>query len=445
MIKMSLKKSVENVSIETAIRKSFINPLIFYTVNNKDSSQFFVTFTIFDIQNEQMISLRTYSEENRNIIHESDNKNMYVLHRTPHKTVLIRKDIDFYTFVQDEPYFYYVNYEKNYVIVYTLDDFLGESEYRIIKLGSTFYKNNNLLSIAGLDEKNVLHIYECDINNLYSIHEVFYISDMKTPPHTLRKYKDMILMSHDFETAYFYSNKNNTIISSKALALDLQRQTMRSKNNETYYDFVENTIYEKKLVCQPGNIITITQKVVTKYKTTGTSPAHFEIDEDNDNIYISSHNFFVYPGNNVYVEPAVIDKYQLEDNKLIYQSTFRNKSGFRFTSHKFFRYNKKPYVIVFGQPNRLFVIDGETMNLCYQEDIEECELSENINAREYLNKRKNDFEIVPLEVSIDGKFFVFLSERDIYLYDFKEKKIAKKIKYIKNNEKLRTAHLDYLE
>lgn len=458
MIKFELKKSVKKIHIDKNIKNAFINPIIYYLIKTNDTRPFFITFVLIDFQNESLIFLSTNSNKNINLLNSQLNQNTYILRRTPHRTIQITAGKDFFTFVQEEKFFYYVNYLDEYVIIYTLDDILPNKDYKIKSLSSTFYKDDddsNYMYISALDENNILHIYKASLD-LNTITEIHTINNIEIPPHTLRKYKNMLFISHDFGNANFKIKDSNKIISSKQLAMGLQLKLKKYVTKATITSNIEANIFNEMfkkytLKCVPGNILTVllSNNKENYYKTNGTSPAHFEIDKNSNKVFISSHNFFVWNSKNIYVEPAVIDRFKIENNKLIYEKTFKHEGYYRFTSHKLINFKNNNYICTFAHPNRLLIIDAETMELTYYYDVEKDELSNQHNICEYLNFRTDEFEIVPLEVSKNGNYILFLSTDNIYIFDFNKKEICFKVpckpEKENNNYKLLTAHIDYLE
>ncbi|OPH47983.1 hypothetical protein BC351_39025 [Paenibacillus ferrarius] len=470
MIKLALDKRVIPVNMGNKVRDAFDNSIIFYLINRNDQRPFFVNFVVIDFENNQLNYFDTYLEENIEVInHHPDQANL-TLQRTPHRTVTITAGENFFTFIQEEQYFYYVNYKNQYVLIYTFDDFIKNKDYKLLKLSSTNYQdtdNPNYLYLSAIDEDQALHIYRVSLN-LQEIEEIHVLPNQTVPPHTLRKYRDMLLLSHDFGNAQFINQNSGKMISSSNFAMSLQKRKMfkerqmRDQREEEWRKVLISEVFnesyeENPITCASGEVLTINLNNMEEhyYKTNGTSPAHFEIDEKTDHIYVSSHNFFVWNGKNIYVEPAVLDKFQIENGKLKLTKSFSHETGYRFTSHKFFYHQGKPYMCTFGQPNRLFVIDAEDMQLVYFEDIGQDELSSQSSIRDYINDRVSEFEIVGVEVSQNGNYIIFVCNEFIYLYDFLKREIIQKVPYINNSDdkhlyvgldqyKIRTNHIDYL-
>ena len=219
-------------------------------------------------------------------------------------------------------------------------------------------------------------------------------------------------------------------------------------DKEAKKEIVREFLNDGKYATAKGEVSTINLNNLKEslYYTSGASPAHFEIDSNEDEIYIVSHNFFGWDSDNIFIKPAVIDKFKIVDDELVQQKSFEYKKGFRYTSHKLFYYKGKPYLCTFAQPNRLLIIDAKRMELESFTDIGADELSAKDDVRDFLNNREPGNEIVAMEISHSGRFIMFMDNINIYYYDMENKNIAEKYKYNEEegNLKIRTAHVDYL-
>lgn len=462
MVRLNLKKKIINVTLPNEVENSFKGKLIFYTMNKKDKSHFFLNFILVDFEKGQIIHLDSYTKDNIDIIMQQANKEIFVLQRTPHRSVPITENKDFLTFIQEESYFFYVNYLEDYLCIYTFSDFISEAGYEIKKISSTFYTdpdNLEFIYISAIDNNNVLHIYHMSLD-LTKIVEIFSLENLSIPPHTIRKHLNKLFVSHDFGNAQFKSLISDEILSSKQLALAVQKKIAKKKRNDNYvkssfdelYKAVLEEIFtENQLESVPGEILVIALNdfQLNYYKTNGTSPAHFEIDEKTNSVYVSSHNFFVWQGKNIYVMPAVIDKFEFKNDSLDLKSSFSCDMGYRFTSHKVFYNNNQAYICTFAHPNRLLIVDAETMTIDFYMDINEDELSKCSNIRMYLNSRASEFEIISIETSKDGNYITFVDKQFVYIFDVSKKAILCRLDYLKDmvnkdDYSLLTAHIDYI-
>jgi hypothetical protein len=165
--------------------------------------------------------------------------------------------------------------------------------------------------------------------------------------------------------------------------------------------------------------------------------------------YVSSHNFITIRENGrmLYIGPAAIHKFRY-DGRLHLEGTFQNDKAYRFTAHKVFRYEGKPYIATFGHPNRLLIIDGETMTLKYHLDIGDPIIERQDNVKDFLNGYRNDIEdplrISTIEISEDGKYGVFLTLNDINIINLETKEIESKPFYKDEGFMQKTYHSETL-
>ncbi len=208
--------------------------------------------------------------------------------------------------------------------------------------------------------------------------------------------------------------------------------------------------------CLPGNVMTYNCDTKERifYPTSGGSPAHFEVDPEDNYLYTSSHNFIVSSDTSIFYEPAVIDKYKIEGSTLRHISSFQYEKGYRYTCHKIFKNNGKKYIATFGEPNRLIFIDADQMELVYYDDIGPDFLSNEENPTLFVNSRDRvkGYSYCAIETFDDGDTLFFLSPQHIEFYSFTQRKIIAKIDYsdimakdfVFDDYLVRTAHINYL-
>jgi hypothetical protein len=373
------------------------------------------------------------------------NHEMFNIFKVPHCAISVEQDKELLVFMQEEEFFLHVNIEKNILTVYTMNDLLKDKKINYKKITSTLFKDNideNYFYLSVVDENNYIHIFRISLK-LDEFEEIYSLLGKSDPPHVLKKYKNLLLLSHEFNDAKFNLSKIDKIVNSEELAMIFQRNKMRLEMTNGNIDTDTNKdLLRKKLLhvmkekysidCVNGKIIllNIENNEVKYYTTSGGSPAHFEIDDQSNTIYISSHNFFNRKDSMTFIKPAVLDKFILRNGEMIFQKSFTHEKGYRFASHRVFRYNNRVFICTIAHPNRIMFIDAESMELLFYEDIEGDELS-NINddLDIYLSTRKNKFQIVPIEVSDTGENIIFMSNEHIYTYNFPKRIITSKIEY----------------
>jgi hypothetical protein len=197
-------------------------------------------------------------------------------------------------------------------------------------------------------------------------------------------------------------------------------------------DFVRDFLYEVEIL--PWNFYQYDLNSgfhKTIYTTTFARPAHFEISNSKQCIYVSSHNFdYGYCWERVtYYWPAALDKFWFNnDGSLRKEKTFIHEKWYRFTSHKVFSFQGHEYICTLGQPNRLFFINAESMELEYFFDLH-FNLLEKLDGellRRYLCKWPFIHWFArALEVSASGRFIFIPMEWKIIIFDFEKHKIEK--------------------
>lgn len=98
--------------------------------------------------------------------------------------------------------------------------------------------------------------------------------------------------------------------------------------------------------------------------------------------------------------------------------TFETPEGYRYTSHRTFERDGKEYVATIGQPNRFYVVDGQTMDKAFHADIGENRLDEFHGkaldrwVRSTHSDPKYPF-FRPFEISEDGEFAYVPNKRGV--------------------------------
>lgn len=477
MIELPLHIYKKKFDLDQYICDKFTNPIIFYLGHQLDRRNLLVTFVLVNFKEKEYTYLTTYSVDNMSTIEASAKERLLKieLHHNPHCTIVLNPDEDFYTFVEQARYFYYVNMRERIVRILTGDDLLCDDNDSIVRFGSTFYKDDAddrffyfTALIRGNSNKPQFKInyYKSDLRleNIKKIHK----TKGWQAPHVTRKYKRTLLNSDFYITKFTLVNSGREFPGKYSLLRYLYRgmynnycKMMLAEPTDKGFHKAVNTdgmrptfsfffsLYLKykygkknlKQICDsepaftfatlPGYItlIDLDTDKETPYETTTSAPAHFEIDEDSDDVYVSSHNFadidrFYFLG------PAAIDKFNFRDGKLTKMGTFQIPDGYRYTTHKFFRNNGRSYLCTFSQPNRLLLIDAETMTLIHHEDIGRDVLSKSENVLDLINS--NNLEpvtIKTIEVSDDGEILFFIGYDGIYFYDFPNRKIITRIPY----------------
>lgn len=498
MISFKTETFVTKLDKKKEVADSFKYPLVYYLAHVDDPIALLITIVIIDFKNGEMKQIVSFLEEN--IIVEKEFIEKGVLkenkqYMNPHCSFEVSKNGDILVFVENGYYFYRVDYLNNKMFVYTMEDLSSMVNEKVTSISCTVYKDkddeNYFYSAVTSKNENLQNDllffrHRCDLSShklLYRINE----GNCKIP-HVTRKFSNYLLNSefsspevlHDDLTM---NSKNFMIFVLRDLykeycllsGIYFNEEIFLTKNRIVPNDVVLEAGFYKfcalkggnfldickinkkySFVAKPGKISVLNLETgeINRYETTTVTPAHFEIDEDDGVVYVSSHNFIIFDTQS-FIGPACIDKFILIDGKLKKTGTFTHPTGYRFTSHKIFKYNNKKYLCTFGQPNRLFFINAETMELLYYNDIEIDLLSSQKDISDFINHRPSlgDDVVISIEVSEDGRYIFFIGSKYLYIYDFSERKIVQKIEYLYDLEfkkginlkdfRRRTVHVNY--
>jgi hypothetical protein len=499
MIELKTQTYRQKVEIKPWIADKFKNPIIFYLTHKSDLRSFFVTFVILDFAEKRISYIVSYYPENIKKIENHPQKEIYQIPNfgvNPHCSIQVNSEESFLTFVDQSQYFYHVNPKEGVMKVYAGRDLPCKEKYSLTYFGSTFYKEGNsfYLSAHCLDradgKKNSLKTYEAKLD-LSNMELVYTETPNHFVPHVTRKFGKYLLNSgfqirriKNFKTGRLWEN---VIDYARYVYEDLYKQYciqndipfdlefFKSKNIIIYFNFqfdphfemfcrnfgknifeiCENNI-EYKFDILPGEIelVDLESNTGRSFETSVCTPAHFEIDEKENFIYASAHNFALFD-RYFFMGPAAIDKFKLSDGALIKFGSFSHPTGYRFVSHKIFTFKEKKYICTIGQPNRLFFADAETMDLLFFDDIGEDLLSDQSDIKSFLNNGNLESKTIKtIEVSADGEIIFLLDYEFVYFYSFPNRKIISKMQYLSpfplgegvflDDFYCRTTHCDYL-
>lgn len=489
MIKLTLKKVLQTkIPINISTKEKSI---IFYINHKDDDRHFFINFIKLDFSEKILTYYDSYLPENVKIIDEIDSeKKVFNLTDCPHSTIEMQKD-KFMCFVEKPSFFYVVDMEKPELLIYTSQDLSTDEIWKVLEVSPTNYEDYNDLwyfYFSVLSEKN-WKLYTNILKASKDLKDIKLLNQQSNEnknhvSHVIRYFNDVLLMS-DFDSVnvdcngknmsekewlisllnrifiHFEKNRKKAFLEKDkahiilmTLKLFYSGNRIKSSDNDVFSDYLT---YLKKYLEQKGfdwqsmlwnlieyglspeiwtkwvkwNIITynITTDKIDNYETKFSAPAHFEIDEETNSIFVSSHNFVKYD-RRYFTGPGAIDKFILEKGKLKNVGTFVDETWFRYTSHKLFRYKGKLYVCITWYPNRLFFVDAQTMKLEYYFDSGDDILSKLENVRKYLNSRYFDYNQLWIEILNDEWLILIIWEKNLLFYSFPQKKILDSIPYI---------------
>lgn len=480
MIELKTETFITKLDIQKEIVNSFSDAIVFFQAHRNDVVRLLITTVIIDFEKQEMKHIVSYLPENI-LIEKVLVEKGFLKDRdddvNPHCVIEVSKNGPILVFVERGNYFYYIDYLNNKMLVYTMDDLSTMIGEKVTSICCTVYKDkddeNFFLSSVTITNNNLENTallyfkHRCDLSTHKLLHKVD--GKRNNIIHSTKKFNNYLLGSEFSDLKVTHNNTTKSLFSFRGFVLEDLYQDYCLLNGVNYskveffkknkFNKIQQTdldfnkflneigtdffdICKKKrhvFTFNPGvfSMLNIATGEIDYYETTRNSPAHFETDEDENIVYTSSHNFTIENKGPYFLGTAAIDKFILVEGKLKKVGTFERNDGYRFTTHKLFKYNNKKYLCTFGHPNRLFVIDAETMELVYYEDVGEDYLSDQEDILDFINSNQKELlavGIVAIEVSQNGKFFIFFDANYIYFYDFSQRKIVQKIKHIFNFE-----------
>lgn len=483
MIKLYLEKNIVNLNLNFDFK--WKDKLMFFYSNINDKRNILKEFVICDFKQSKLICYNSFSKKNLDILEKNDIVLEQLLFLNPHSIISFWERY-LYIFVEwhseNFPFFYLLDTFDEILTIYTLSD-LNVKGYNFNKgfFSPTNFlaKDNNIyFSFYSIEDE---FSYYLKTNLGFSSTEVIYKEHCKKGiiDHTVFNSWDLLISSEFLNNKLFLPIKNLTLTpkqfyrSFKPYYLKYLRLRQKLSLGEFLKIFttVFRELFIKTSVSEPSiqylynnkldiksfsdytdykvefqrweiKTYNLKTKEIRKYLTWTWAPAHIELDQNN-NIYTSSHNFMsgkkFDKENNKWLRqvcflwPAYIDKFSFSDWELKHKWSFFHKEWFRYTSHKVLNYNWRSIICTIWHPNRLYFIYGDTMELCYYEDLWTNEInsySENIIA--YMNNINLGF-IIALEVFLD-RYILITWDNKLIVYDFENKEIIDNIKLIERKD-----------
>jgi len=494
MLELDLQVHKTRFETKLPLERSFTEPIIFYLKHKNDKRNFLISFVILDFQKKEATYMHSYSEKNEELVKKSEFANVYSLKTyKPHATIKFPQGEMFYNFRENESYFYLVDPNNKKISIIGGKDIPVNKNKKITKFGSTFFVDDNnpnyfyFSALFGPSGKGSVVRYfrsSLDLKEITFLYE--HLGNIC--PHTTRKYKNTILNSK-FSNVYFkhissgktksvvelyehvYGNlfaeymemmgeayshesfldaiKINNEIGSCVLRPDFEMYVKSIFGEKSFLEICDSRV-DFQVVPENGEITCydLETKKISSHETSIPTPAHFEIDEKNDQIYVSAHNFVVLNNQKIFLGPAAIDRFAIKNGELKYEKSFTHPKGYRYTSHKVFHFQGQPYVCTIGKPNRLFIIDGESMKLSAWYDLGNDFLSNisNENIIHYLNQpqlidSRNEF--IALEVSNDGNYIWVVGGKELLIYSMETNEIVEKIQFLTHGEEVYNSPLEF--
>lgn len=438
---LDIRKEERPLKLSDEVRESFNQNILFYL--EKEGYPFLHTFVEIDFEKNKIIYYHTFSEENV--------KKTRGWNYSSHSSHSIGRR-GFFNFLFMNPnekkdLFRFIDKVELKMYVFSISDILGEQyDYVSETSGMSYDKDGHFFIGAGKIDSDSYEIFSFSYN-LGEIYKICDVPNHKYPAHDIQQYGD-----HIFATEFFDQRTKIGELEFKDY-LEVEDYIFNGNSVESMVaDRIEPhkvvEIPKFKITPLPGSIFIHNIKTRKNlFCESGFTPSHLEFHRGN--VYISSHNFMYLNGKMVYFGPASINKYKIDYGEIKYESTFNNSKGYRYTAHKIFVRNGEPKIATIGHPNRLFIIDGISMDKYDYIDLGENVLDKVDDVKTYLNKMDhanhwNPLRYSTMESSYGGRYLLLWDQQDILIIDTVNMKIIEKSPFIIDGFYQKTYHSEKL-
>jgi len=442
---LDLQKSVVPFDSNLSISPN----LIFYTASKNDSTDFFISMVMIDFRDLQVKTFDSFTPENIAKMHARQDADTYLDAGfcQPHHTLKI-SDSKYYAFTYGACGFFYEFDLNNNQMRVINQDVMGLDNVKTI--GDTFFEENGRIYLSILHDDGLLRWYNAstDFSDIQLLYKLTPDKNWAEYHHTTRFYDGLIINSNFNSGRFHIPEKNVTVSNVKELRQFLIKDLNLSGDFNPLDTLIQN--YEYESLSGVLNVINLKDKSTTDYDTSVNNPGHLELFEDK--IYVSNHNFLgsgEATPHYYFMGPASIDRFAVEDGILVLQDTFQIPNGFRYTSHKVSRYGNLTYIATFAYPNRLLIINADTMELYRYRDVGRPYLEEikNLEDKELLNYFNHEYGFSNndniLAVEAVGEYIIFITyQGTAYVYSIPEDEILLDIDYLAGGYRLDTCHMN---
>jgi hypothetical protein len=400
--------------------------------------------------------------------------------RQVHSVIETSRDESFYAFIYaSEPcnFFCHVDYKHRVMRVYTGDDFRAIAGCGPVdSFGSTFAPDPADPSHFFLNVKLASHGSDTPAIAYYRVALDFSraallgrraCSEDHPCPHATRRHGDYLLSSEFHEAGYQLLTSGREFTTAEALrkhvlqdywsrleargrasALATQvlahpfkffriiKRAWRAKDGRSVKDLAIDRCFRGRhpsqqfaWACQdvdeyrfhvaPGciRVLPLSGGPETAHTVSHSTPAHFEIGRRGD-IYLSCHNFLQWDLRRYLIEPAAILRLRMNGAVPEERGVFQHPTAFRFASHIVFESAGREFLCTVGQPNRLFLVDAESMKLVAFKDIGIDHISSATNLPFFLSRTNLESVAVrSLSASEDGRFLAIADSQTVFVLD----------------------------
>lgn len=431
MIEIKGEVEVESFHVPHRLNSSFKHPILFNLLNPQNIT--LTTFVTIDLRHGVILYYKFLTDENEKI---TENVEM----GASHGLLPIRNGFWNYPILRPNnttTWFRYVDLKNGTMKFYNHKD-LGLNDKMYVSETSSFLPNGDMLIAFGNEDGSKRDIYSWNMKGNAQL--LFSTSGYVYPPHHVMYHNGYIITTEFFDKRYMLKDTGKMLYDD----IELENYLKDGIPEKILKHIKPYDLYKRKssdFDVEDGEVMFYDMSRIGSSPSRhriGFVPSHVEI--KGYNAYISSHNFIElmsFPSI-VYVKPAEIHKFKLKDNKIEKEKTFSIPTGFRYTAHKVFEYNNNEYVVTFGHPNKMIIIDTKTMELYKEHDVVSKIIpDEPEDALKFVNEFPNDhdnpYRMSTMEISKDGKFIAYFTQDYVVIYSMERGEDIAKIKF--NKEK----------
>ncbi|MFJ8487814.1 hypothetical protein ACIRBZ_05440 [Streptomyces sp. NPDC094038] len=169
----------------------------------------------------------------------------------------------------------------------------------------------------------------------------------------------------------------------------------------------------------------------------GACAAHAEVDPDDPEVfYISCNNISKWRTQVVLHGPGTIERYRYRDGTVVREASYSDHEFLRITSQRCFRRGGRRFIAVTGYPNKLYVLDAETLEL-----VDRIVLFEEEHREPPFVCEKNSSAPLYLAVSPDARYVYMTGAAELFVVDLEEHAVVDRVRFCAPGSFAATAHI----
>ncbi|EDY56049.1 MULTISPECIES: hypothetical protein [Streptomyces] len=165
--------------------------------------------------------------------------------------------------------------------------------------------------------------------------------------------------------------------------------------------------------------------------------AHAEIDpHDPEVFYVSCNNISKWRNQVVLHGPGTIERYRYRDGAVTLEGSYSDPEFLRITSQRCFQREQRRLLAVTGYPNKLYILDAETLEL-----VDRIVLFEEEHREPPYVCEKNSSAPLYLAVSSDGRYVFMTGAAELFVVDLEARAVVDRVRFCPPGSFAATAHI----